>query len=396
MSEWRECKLTDIGVLQRGRSRYRPRYAFHLFGGKYPFIQTGEIREARKYITHFEQTYNEAGLEQSRLWPTGTLCITIAANIAELAILSFDACFPDSVLGFLPNAAVADLNFVYYTLTHFQRELKHIGEGSVQDNINLGTFEEITFPFPPLPEQQAIASLLSSLDDKIDLLHRQNKTLEAMAETLFRQWFVEPCKDGPPEGWEETVITDLFEIRDGTHDSPKQTVFGKRLITSRHIFDNHLDFQNAYFISEEDYIAINKRSKVDTNDILISMIGTIGLLHLEQSEDVNYAIKNIGLFKTSQAKQWVYYTFLWLKSSLGKDFIHEHRSGSTQEYIPLSSFRSIVFSRPPIDILEQFNSIIEPFFTKRKLNSQQISSLERLRDTLLPKLMSGEVRMETV
>jgi len=109
MCEWRECKLEDLGLLQRGRSRHRPRYAIHLYGGKYPFIQTGEIREARKYITKYEQTYSEAGLEQSKLWPKGTLCITIAANIAELAILSFDACFPDSVLGFIPNDEYADL-----------------------------------------------------------------------------------------------------------------------------------------------------------------------------------------------------------------------------------------------------------------------------------------------
>lgn len=84
MSEWKEYKIGDLVFLQRGRSRYRPRYAFHLYGGKYPFIQTGQIRKARKYIGQFEQTYSEAGLEQSKLWPKETLCITIAANIAEL------------------------------------------------------------------------------------------------------------------------------------------------------------------------------------------------------------------------------------------------------------------------------------------------------------------------
>ena len=191
MGEWQAFKLHELGILQRGRSRHRPRYAFHLYGGKYPFIQTGEIREAKKYVRNFAQTYNEVGLEQSKLWPKNTLCITIAANIAELAILSFDACFPDSVLGFTPDAEKANLDFIYYMLTFFQRELKHIGEGSVQDNIKLGTFQDIDFFIPPLPEQRAIAAVLTSLDDKIDLLHRQNKTLEAMAETLFRQWFVE-------------------------------------------------------------------------------------------------------------------------------------------------------------------------------------------------------------
>lgn len=211
MSEWKEFKLKDLGELQRGRSRYRPRYAFHLYGGKYPFIQTGQIREASKYIKKYDQTYSEEGLKQSKLWPKGTLCITIAANIAELGILEFDACFPDSVLGFIPNNDVADLNFIYYTLTHFQRELKHIGEGSVQDNINLGTFEDLLFPIPPLPEQRAIASILSSLDDKIDLLHRQNTTLEKMAETLFRQWFVEEAR----EEWESISLSKAAKFLNG-------------------------------------------------------------------------------------------------------------------------------------------------------------------------------------
>jgi len=390
MIEWKECKLEDLGLLQRGRSRHRPRYAFHLYGGKYPFIQTGEIREARKYVTKFEQTYSEAGLAQSKIWPKGTLCITIAANIAELAILSFDACFPDSVLGFIPNNELADLDFIYYTLTHFQKELKHVGEGSVQDNINLGTFQNVLFPIPPFPEQRAIASVLSSLDDKIDLLHRQNKTLEAMAETLFRQWFV---VEGD-EGREEIVITELFEVRDGTHDSPKQSPFGKPLITSKHIDTNRLDIKNAYLISEDDFINVNKRSKVETNDILFFMIGTIGLTYLVQSEIVNYAIKNIGLFKTSQNPDWRYYTFLWLSSSVGKEFIHEYRSGSTQEYIALGSLRSIVFDAPPKELLSKFNEVIHPYFGKIKTNMLQIQTLEKLRDTLLPKLMSGELRIE--
>src|SRR5690554_5243916 len=210
-SGWKEVKLTELGTLQRGKSKHRPRYAFHLYGGKYPFVQTGEIREASKYVTKFEKTYSEAGLKQSKLWPKGTLCITIAANIAELAILNFDACFPDSVLGFVPDEEKVSLDFIYYTLSHFQRELKHIGEGSVQDNINLGTFQNILFPIPPLFEQKAIAGVLSSLDDKIDLLHRQNETLEEMAQTLFRQWFVEEAK----EDWEERPLLHYFDLLGG-------------------------------------------------------------------------------------------------------------------------------------------------------------------------------------
>jgi type I restriction enzyme S subunit len=123
------------------------------------------------------------------------------------------------------------------------------------------------------------------------------------------------------------------------------------------------------------------------------MIGTIGIIYLEQSNDIDYAIKNIGLFKTSQNRLWKYFTVLWLKCDLGNEFIHENRSGSTQEYISLGSLRSIKFSIPSLEIVELFNKDVEPLFQKIKSNQTQIRTLTALRDTLLPKLMSGEVRV---
>lgn len=265
-----------------------------------------------------------------------------------------------------------------------------ISGGSAQPGANAKQLGSFQISLPPLPEQQAIANVLSSLDDKIDLLHRQNKTLEAMAEMLFKHWFVEEAS----EDWEEIKITHLFEIRDGTHDSPKQATIGKPLITSKHILDGCLDIENAYLISESDFDKVNQRSKVDSGDILFSMIGTIGLLYLEQSVEIDYAIKNIGLFKTSQNSEWVFYTYLWLKSSIGQQFIDEHKSGSTQEYVSLGSLRNIAFQKPPSEKLIQFNKLVSNNFSKLYFNKKQIKTLEKLRDNLLPKLMSGEVRMK--
>ncbi|MCE7915141.1 MAG: restriction endonuclease subunit S [Nitrosomonas sp. PRO4] len=284
--------------------------------------------------------------------------------------------YDDFLFWFLKQPAIKELS-------------NNIASGSVQLDLPHSAFKSIPIQVPSFQEQKAIASVLSSLDDKIDLLHRQNKTLEAMAEILFRQWFVEDAEDD----WEEVPITELFEVRDGTHDSPKQSVIGKPLITSKHILDGQLDIANAYLISENDFNKINQRSKVDTGDILFSMIGTIGLIYFEQSALIDYAIKNIGLFKTSQNPDWTIFTFLWLKSPIGRQFIDEHKSGSTQEYVALGSMRSIVFQKPPIEILRKFNKLASSYFAKIKLNHTQIRTLEALRDALLPKLMSGEVRV---
>ena len=109
-----ELTLDQLGEVARGRSRHRPRDAAFLYGGPFPFIQTGDVKRAGLYLTEYEQTYSEAGLAQSRLWPAGTLCITIAANIADTAILGIDACFPDSVIGFTADPENADVCFVKY------------------------------------------------------------------------------------------------------------------------------------------------------------------------------------------------------------------------------------------------------------------------------------------
>lgn len=171
---WTERTLAEVSKdFGRGKSKHRPRNAPHLFGGKYPFIQTGDVRNSEHLITEYSQTYSEAGLAQSKLWPKGTLCITIAANIAETGILDFDACFPDSVIGVVVNDDVTSNKFLEYLLQSFKSELQAQGKGSAQDNINLGTFENQRFPFPPLKDQQAIAA-------KLDCLREETQRLESI------------------------------------------------------------------------------------------------------------------------------------------------------------------------------------------------------------------------
>lgn len=387
MSEWQECKLEDLGLLQRGRSRHRPRYDFHLYGGKYPFIQTGEVREARKYIRHYEQTYSEAGLAQSKLWPKNTLCITIAANIAELAILYFDACFPDSVLGFIPNEST-DLDFVYYTLTHFQRELKHIGEGSVQDNINLGTFQDVLFPIPELEEQKAIASVLSSLDDKIDLLHRQNSTLESMAETLFRQWFVEEAQ----EDWEERPIGELVKVIDNRGKTPPYSDIPSAypLIEVNALTGNKrlVDYSVVRKFVDEQTFKTWFRGHPKKYDSLLSTVGSIGEISMFLVEKGSIAQNVIAL---SAVNICPIYLFEALKNI--KDEIKELDIGSVQPSIKVPHLLSLKIKIPSKDKLDNFSIIVKSQLEKMVINYHQIQTLEKLRDNLLPKLMSGEVRV---
>ena len=161
--EWKTLKEVAL-ELGRGKSRHRPRNDSKLYGGDVPLIQTGDVRNASHVINEYTQTYSKFGLEQSKLWPKGTLCITIAANIAETTILGFDSCFPDSIIGFVADPEKTTTSYVEYLLTSFKSELQAQSTGSAQSNINLATFERLPFPFPPLTEQKRIVAILDKFD----------------------------------------------------------------------------------------------------------------------------------------------------------------------------------------------------------------------------------------
>ncbi|MBN8557615.1 MAG: restriction endonuclease subunit S [Proteobacteria bacterium] len=185
-SQWLPKKLDELGFVGRGKSRHRPRNAAFLYGGRYPFFQTGDIKAANFYLTEYSQTYSEEGLAQSKLWQAGTLCITIAANIAENAILGIDGCFPDSVVGFVPDPAKADVRFIKYYLDTIKLHMQNISHGATQDNLSLDKLLSFDFLTPPLPIQRRIAGILSAYDELIENSQRRIRILETMARTLYR------------------------------------------------------------------------------------------------------------------------------------------------------------------------------------------------------------------
>ena len=162
MESWERLKLGEIGALERGRSQHRPRNDPRLFGGPYPFIQTGDVASANVYITEHHQTLSEFGMEQSRMFSAGTLCITIAANIGDVAILSYDCCFPDSVVGFIPNSRSIS-KFIYYMMSVLQKELEDNAPATAQKNINLKILNAVEMNIPPVIEQAEIVRLLDDL-----------------------------------------------------------------------------------------------------------------------------------------------------------------------------------------------------------------------------------------
>jgi type I restriction enzyme S subunit len=172
---WRWTKLPELGHLGRGKSKHRPRNAEFLYGGDYPFIQTGDIRYADGTITSYTQTYSEAGLAQSKLWPKGTLCITIAANIADTAILGFDSCFPDSVVGFISNEDV-EAKFIEFYIRTIKDSLERFAPATAQKNINLDVLQKVPIPLPSLDEQRRI---VAEVERRLSVVREVESAVEA-------------------------------------------------------------------------------------------------------------------------------------------------------------------------------------------------------------------------
>ena len=192
---WQWKLLPELGVLSRGKSKHRPRDDPRLYGGPYPFIQTGDVRRSGGRIREFTQTYSDFGLNQSRLWPAGTLCITIAANIAETGILTMPACFPDSVVGFLSNDT-ALTRFVEFFMRTAREDLERFAPATAQKNINLAVLERVVVPVPPHAERERIVaevdrrlSIVREIEAEVDA---NLKRAQALRQSVLQAAFT--CK----------------------------------------------------------------------------------------------------------------------------------------------------------------------------------------------------------
>ena len=416
-SDWEEVPFNDLGEVGRGKSKHRPRYAEHLYGGKYPFIQTGDIRSSNGRITEHTQTYSEEGLAQSKLWPKGTMCITIAANIAETAILTYPACFPDSVVGFIANEDKCDVRFAEYSFRLLKRRLQSEAVGSVQDNINLATLSRLSIKIPPLPEQKTIAHILGTLDDKIELNRQMNDTLEAMAQTLFKSWFVDfdPVIDNalaagnviPDEFIEraeqrkgiekkeyseiQKLFPDEFEFTEEMGWIPKGWEVGS--------LDNMFELQRGFDLP--------KTKRTDGFYPLMAASGQDGT-HDEYKVKGPGVITGrsgkLGIVSFVNADYWPLNTTLWVKNYNQSNPYHayfflqtldleKYNSGSAVPSLNRNNVHNLIQILPSNIVLDKFQEVIESSFAKIAENNTGIETLAKLRDTLLPNLMSGEIRI---
>jgi type I restriction enzyme S subunit len=185
---WEKVKFSEVGKLDRGKSKHRPRNAPELLGGKYPLIQTGDVANSGGYITKYKHTYSDFGLAQSKLWKSGILCITIAANIAKTGILTFDACFPDSVVGFIPNEKTNN-EYTQYWMSFLQKIIEDAAPESAQKNINLEILRELDFPLPPFSLQNQFAERIAIIEKQKAIAQASLEKSEELFNSLLQKAF---------------------------------------------------------------------------------------------------------------------------------------------------------------------------------------------------------------
>lgn len=418
---WNTKKLYELGDFSRGKSKHRPRNDPKLFdNGEYPLVQTGDIKAATLYVSKHEAAYNEFGLSQSKLWPTGTLCITIAANIAETGILAYPMCFPDSIVGFTANQAETSEQFMHYIFTYIRQSIQNSVSGSIQDNINIEYLKSLDFKIPEKSYQDKIVSVLSGLDEKIELNSKICSELEDMAKTLYDYWFVQfdfPDENGKPyrtsggemiwneqlkrkipRGWNVTTINDMTHSYRGVSYDKKYllptaengilVLRGNNIQNNRLVYDTNVAYVPCSLVSKE--------QQIRAHDIILTMSSGskdhIGKCTMFQYDSPHTYGAFLTKFTPDSDK--VGFVYLSMISDFFKKKIQAICNGTGINNLTNETFDNLLFPKPGKTILGYFEEIVAPLFEKMGDCDRENEELTKLRDWLLPMLMNGQARVE--
>ena len=401
---WKSKSLNCLGTFSRGVSKHRPRNDLKLFlNGDIPFIQTADVKKSILYIESNSQSYNLLGLKQSKLWDTGTLCITIAANIAETGILKYPMCFPDSIVGFSSNVKESIEIFVYYIFEYIKQNIQKISSGSIQNNINIEFLSTLKFKVPPVEYQKLIAKILSLFDKKINLNNKINDNLEQQAKLLYDYWFTQfdfPDENGKPyrtsggkmvwneqlkrdipEGWEVKSLTEILQKNTDVFDYQSiQPAVDLSIMPSNSIAISQLNSSNSFttnlftmkkgdilFGSIRPYL--HKAGFAPCDGVVA---GTVHSFRVKNSQDNNFALMTVSRDK----------------------FFNYAVNVSSGTKMPVVSSDSILDYKVPYNnkIARKYNEI--PLIAIISSHIQENQKLISLRDWLLPMLMNGQATIE--
>lgn len=377
------------------------------WNGSIPWLSVKDFCGDKKYVYNTEKSITVEGLNNSstKLLHKDNIIISARGTVGELAMIPYDMAFNQSCFGLIPKGN-NDPHFVYYLLKDKVRSLKSQTQGSVFDTITKATFDRIECADYSEEDQHRIASILSSLDRKIELNNKINADLEEMAQAIFKNWFVdfEPFKDGKfvdselgmiPEGWKVVTLDDLTS-KFGTGLNPRKNfVLGhgnNYYVTIKNMGNNRIYLNDRCDKVDDEALAkINKRSKLQKGDLLFSGIGTIGRVAMVVDDPINWntseSVFNMHPIDTVSSE----FIYLLLLSDKFQQYVQQNAQGGVQQGIRMASLKAFQFAIP--NDLKLFDNLVKPIISKVKSNDKENDTLSLLRDTLLPRLMSGELEV---
>ena len=390
MDKWIRVKISDLGQVVGGATPSTKKEEY--YNGDIAWITPKDLSDFKgRYISRGERNITKAGMEScsTQLLPQNTILFSSRAPIGYVAIAENEMCTNQGFKSVIPNENV-DYLFLYYLLKYNKDKIESMGSGTTFKEVSGSTMRNIEIMIPEsVDTQRKIASVLDSIDSKIENNQKINNNLEQQISSIYEYLFED-------QSWVTCELEDLIEVKDGTHDSPKPQTDGYLLVTSKHLLPYGVDRITPNRIAEKDFRKINERSLVEYGDILMSMIGTIGLISFVTDQTIDYAIKNVALFKTSQTPDLAYYFLSFLKSKKTQQYIEMCLAGSTQKYISLGELRKIPLPNPEDATLAHFNGVVKPMYQTIILNSKENINLSMLRDMLLVKLISGELDVSEI
>lgn len=400
--ELKKIHISDIGKVVTGKT---PRtFVTGNYGGNIPFLTPSDDL-SRKSAPKTAKTLTEQGLNEVKkcLLPPNSVCVSCIGSDLGKVVMTMEPTVTNQQFNSIIPSKDFNADFVYYLMTLVGRELNYLSKTSTAvPIINKSSFSNYEIEVPCLETQKKIASILSSIDSKIELNRRINENLEQQAQALFKSWFVdfEPFKDGKfvdselgmiPEGWRVGYYTELVDIKGG--GTPKTNI--KEFWNGSIPFFSPKDIGPSCFVlNTEKYITTNGLENCNSNlfppySVFITARGTVGKVVMVGSEmamnQSNYAL----LGKQNISQFYVYLITLQLVSHLLKK-----ANGAVFNAITTRDFASERIIIPFYSIIKSFSSIVKPIYENILLNEFQIKSLSQLRDTLLPRLMSGELEIK--
>ncbi len=403
--KWIMKSLVKVAKIERGRFSHRPRNDPSFYGGNIPFLQTNDVVKSNGFITEYDQTLNQKGLSVSKLFPKDTIVLTIAANIGDTGILKFPACFPDSLVGIIPNN-ILNAQYLEYYLRTQKKVLKYFAPKSAQKNINLETLKPLPIPIPPIPEQKKIAAILSSVDRVIETTQEAISQLQKVKRGLMQQLLTKGIPGWNkeykntvigkiPDGWNLMTLEDVGTWKSGGTPSKKNQTYWNGSIPWVSAKDMKCDRLSKTIDYITDLGAASGTQVVSSGSILVVVRGMI----LAHSFPVTLTLQTVAFNQDIKAlipseKFLSEFILYWLQYNRNNILALVSEATHGTKRLLQEELLSFPIPHSPIPEQKKISGILTSIDKRIEAEEAKKAQVEKIKQGLMQQLLVGKIRVK--